>query len=70
MQSTHINAELATAQDRKEKEYRLAITHLKACLAECLEYIQDIEFDRPSRKTANMLERGEDAIWDAERIMK
>ena len=26
--------------------------------------------DRPSRKTANMLERGEDAIWDAERIMK
>lgn len=70
MQSTHTNVELVTTQDGKEREYRIAITYLKACLAECLEYIQDIEFDRPSHKTANMLERGEDAIWDAERIMK
>lgn len=46
------------------------ISLLNDSLSECFEFVQDAEFDRPSQKTATILERAEEAMFQASEVLK
>ena len=70
MQSTHTTAEAMTAKDLRIKELLETISALRSSLEECFEYVQAEEFNNPSNKTANIIGRADDAIWQAEEVAK
>ena len=70
MQSTHTNAEAMTAQDLRIKELLETISTLRSSLEECFEYVQAEEFNNPSNKTAGIIGRADDAIWQADEVLK
>jgi hypothetical protein len=46
------------------------ISLLNDSLLECFEFVQDAEFDHPSHKTATMLERADEAMFQASEVLK
>lgn len=46
------------------------ISILNDTLSECFEFVQNAEFDRPSQKTATILERAEEAMFQASEVLK
>ena len=70
MQSTHTNAEAMTAKDHRIQVLLETISALRSSLEECFEYVQEEEFSNPSNKTANIIGRADDAIWQADEVTK
>ncbi len=70
MQSTHTTAEAMTAKDLRIKELLEVISALRSSLDECFEYVQAEEFNNPSNKTAGIIGRVDDAIWQADEVLK
>lgn len=70
MQNNTTHAEAMTAKDRRTQELLSIIYNLRESLNECFDFVQDVEFDRPSHKTANILGRAEEAIFQADFALK
>jgi len=70
MQSNTPSAEAMTAEDHRIKQLLSIIYNLRESLNECFDFVQDVEFDRPSHKTANILGRAEEAIFQADFVLK
>jgi hypothetical protein len=70
MQSNTTNAEARTAQDSRIQELLEVVSLLKDSLSECLEYVGIEEFNNPSNKTSNILGRADEAIFQADEVLK
>jgi len=70
MQSNTTNAEAGTAKDSRIQELLEVVSILKDSLSECLEYVQAEEFNNPSNKTSNILGRADEAIYQADEVLK
>jgi hypothetical protein len=70
MQSNTTNAEAGTAKDSRIKELLEVVSILKDSLSECLEYVQAEEFNNPSNKASNILGRADEAIYQADEVLK
>jgi len=70
MQSNTTNAEARTAKDSRIQELLEVVLLLKDSLSECLEYVQTEEFNNPSNKTSNILGRADEAIFQADEVLK
>ena len=70
MQTTHTNAEAMTAKDHRIQVLLETISALRSSLEECFEYVQVEEFNNPSNKTANIIGRVDEAIWQADEATK
>jgi len=70
MQTTQNNAEAMTAKDHRIQVLLETISALRSSLEECFEYVQVEEFNNPSNKTANIIGRVDEAIWQADEATK
>lgn len=71
MQSTHTNAEAMTAKDLRIKELLETISALRSTLDECLDFVQqEHDYDNPKGKTARLIERIDEAIWQSDEVLK
>ena len=70
MQTTQTNAEAMTAKDHRIQVLLETISALRSSLEECFEYVQAEEFNNPSNKTANIIGRIDEAIWQADEATK
>jgi len=69
MQTTQ-TAEAMTAKDHRIQVLLETISALRSSLEECFEYVQVEEFNNPSNKTANIIGRVDEAIWQADEATK
>lgn len=70
MKSNTPSAEAMTAKDHRIQVLLETISTLRSSLEECFEYVQAEEFNNPSDKTANIIGRADDAIWQADEVTK
>jgi hypothetical protein len=70
MQSNTTTAEAGTAKDSRIQELLEVVSLLKDSLSECLEYVKAEEFSNPSNKTSNILGRADEAIYQADEVLK
>ena len=71
MQSNTPNAEAMTAKDLRIKELLETISTLRSSLEECLDFVQQKhDYDNPKSRTARLLERIDEAIWQADEVTK
>lgn len=71
MQSNTTNAEAMTAKDLRIKELLETISTLRSSLEECLDFVQqEHDYDKPKGRTARLLERIDEAIWQADEVTK
>ena len=71
MQSTHTTAEAMTAKDHRIQELLETISTLRSSLEECLDFVQQKhDYDNPKSRTARLLERIDEAIWQADEVTK
>ena len=70
MQTTQTNAEAMTAKDHRIQVLLETISVIRSSLEECFEYVQAEEFNNPSNKTANIIGRVDEAIFQADEATK
>ena len=71
MQSTRTDAEAMTAKDHRIKELLETISTLRSSLEECLDFVQQKhDYDNPKSRTARLLERIDEAMWQADEVTK
>ena len=71
MQSTHTTAEAMTARDHRIEELLETISTLRSSLEECLDFVQQKHnYDNPKSKTARLIEGIDEAIWQADEVLK
>jgi len=70
MQSNTTNAEAMTAKDLRIKELLETISTLRAALEKSFEYVQAEEFNNPRNKTARLVEQIDEAMWQADEVLK
>jgi hypothetical protein len=69
MQNTH-TSELMTAKDHQIAELKRIVSLLNDSLSECFEFVQDVEFNNPSHKTSEIIERADEAMFQASEAIK
>lgn len=69
MKNTQLS-ELMTAKDHQIAELKRIVSILNDSLSECFEFVQDVEFDNPSDKTANIIGRADEAMFQASEVIK
>jgi len=70
MQTTHTHAEAGTAKDSRIQELLEVVSLLKDSLSECLEYVKAEEYHWPSNKTENIVRMADEAIYQADEVLK
>jgi hypothetical protein len=69
MQNTQ-TPELMTAKDHQIAELKRVVSILNESLSECFEFVQDVEFNNPSHKTADIIGRADEAMFQASEAIK
>ena len=71
MQNTQTNAEAGTAKDSRIQELLEVIATMKSTLEECYEFTQEnMDFDNPKSRESRLLEGIDEAIFQADEVLK
>jgi hypothetical protein len=71
MQSNTTNAEAGTAKDSRIQELLEVIATMKSTLGECYEFTQEkMNFDNPKSHESRLIEGIDEAIFQADEVLK
>jgi hypothetical protein len=71
MQSNTTNAEAGTAKDSRIQELLEVISTMKSTLEECYEFTQEkMNFDNPKSRESRLIEGIDEAIFQADEVLK